>query len=121
MSRPILPLSRRKRVLPFFSFSCIISNEIYDAISANIDELLQRYPSAEVSIFGDFNVHNVEWLGQSMNQSMKGKLPRRRFLKTFSATFLYLPLSSSSSNSNSNNLYFAPQGPKPIQWARDKL
>ena len=35
---------------------------IFDAISCNIDEVLSINPSANMFIFGDFNIHHKDWL-----------------------------------------------------------
>ena len=37
-------------------------SEVFEVLSSKIDSLLQKYPAAEVAVFGDFNVHNQEWL-----------------------------------------------------------
>ena len=34
----------------------------FDSISSNIDEVLSINPSANVFVFGDFNVHHKDWL-----------------------------------------------------------
>ena len=36
-----------------------------DAVSTNIDRALSKHPTANVFVFGDFNVHHVEWLKHS--------------------------------------------------------
>ena len=38
---------------------------VFDSISSNIDEVLSINPSANVFIFGDFNVHHKDWLTYS--------------------------------------------------------
>ena len=38
---------------------------VFDSISSNIDEVLLINPSANVLIFGDFNVHHKDWLTYS--------------------------------------------------------
>ena len=38
---------------------------IFDPISSNIDEVLSINPSANVFVFGDFNVHHKDWLTYS--------------------------------------------------------
>ena len=35
---------------------------VFDSISSNIDEVLSINPSANVFVFGDFNVHHKYWL-----------------------------------------------------------
>ena len=38
---------------------------VFDSISSNIDEVLSNNPSANVFVFGDFNVHHKDWLTYS--------------------------------------------------------
>ena len=38
---------------------------VFDSISSNIDEVLLINPSANVFVFGDFNVHHKDWLTYS--------------------------------------------------------
>ena len=38
---------------------------IFDAITSNIDEVLSINPSANVFVFGDFNVDHKDWLTYS--------------------------------------------------------
>ena len=38
---------------------------VFDSISSNIDEVLLINPSANVFVFGDFNVHHKNWLNYS--------------------------------------------------------
>ena len=38
---------------------------VFDSISSNIDEVLSINPSANIFVFGDFNVHHKEWLTYS--------------------------------------------------------
>ena len=38
---------------------------VFDSISSNIDEVLSINPSANVFVFGDFNVHHKDWLAYS--------------------------------------------------------
>ena len=35
---------------------------VFDSISSNRDEVLTINPSANVFVFGDFNVHHKDWL-----------------------------------------------------------
>ena len=35
---------------------------VFDYISSNIDEVLSINPSANIFIFGDFNIHHKDWL-----------------------------------------------------------
>ena len=47
---------------------------VFDSISSNIDEVLSINPSANVFIFGDFNVHPKDWLTYSGGTDRPGKL-----------------------------------------------
>ena len=46
--------------ITFFSFV-----HGFDSVSSNIDEVLSINPSANVFVFGDFNVHHKDWLTYS--------------------------------------------------------
>ena len=35
---------------------------VFDSISSNMDEVLSINPSANVFVFGDFNIHHKDWL-----------------------------------------------------------
>ena len=47
--------------------------KIFDAISSNIDKILLVNPSANVFIFGDFNVHHKDWLTYSGGTDRPGE------------------------------------------------
>ena len=47
---------------------------VFDSISSNIDEVLSINPSANVFIFGDFNVHHKDWLTYSGGTDRTGEL-----------------------------------------------
>ena len=47
--------------------------EVLEVLSKQIDSLLQKYPGAQVAVFGDFNVHNVEWLTHSRCTDTNGQ------------------------------------------------
>ena len=49
---------------------CIVLN----SISSNIDEVLSINPSANVFVFGDFNVHHKDWLSYSDGTDRPGQL-----------------------------------------------
>ena len=53
----------------YFFFLCGTSSSslctVFDSISSNIDEVLSTNPSANVFVFGDFNVHQKDWLTYS--------------------------------------------------------
>ena len=45
-----------------------------DSISSNIDEVLPINPSANVFVFGDFNVHHKDWFTYSSGTDRPGEL-----------------------------------------------
>ena len=47
---------------------------VFYSISSNIDEVLSTNPSANVFVFGDFNVHHKDWLTYSGGTDRPGKL-----------------------------------------------
>ena len=47
---------------------------VFDSISSNIDEVLSINPSANVFVFGDFNIHHKDWLTYSGGTDRSGKL-----------------------------------------------
>ena len=47
---------------------------VFNSISSNIDEVLSINPSANVSVFGDFNVHHKDWLTYSSGTDRPGEL-----------------------------------------------
>ena len=47
---------------------------VFDSVSSNIDEVLSINPSANVFVFGDFNVHHKDWLTYSSRTDRPGKL-----------------------------------------------
>ena len=47
---------------------------VFDSISSNIDEVLSINPSANVFVFGDFNVHHKDWLTCSGGTDRSGEL-----------------------------------------------
>ena len=46
----------------------------FDSISSNIDEVLSTNSSANVFVFGDFNVHHKDWLTYSGGTDRSGEL-----------------------------------------------
>ena len=46
----------------------------FDSISSNLDEVLSIDPSANVFVFGDFNVHHKDWLTYSGGTDRPGEL-----------------------------------------------
>ena len=47
---------------------------VFDSISSNIDEVLSINPSANVFVFGDFNIHYKDWLSYSGGTDRPGEL-----------------------------------------------
>ena len=47
---------------------------VFDSISSNIDEVLSINPSANVFVFGGFNVHHKDWLTYSGGTDRPGQL-----------------------------------------------
>ena len=47
---------------------------VFDSISSNIDEVFSISPSANVFVFGDFNVHHKDWLTYSGGTNRSGAL-----------------------------------------------
>ena len=47
---------------------------VFDSVSSNIDEVLLINPSANVFVFGDFNVHHQDWLTYSGGTDRPGEL-----------------------------------------------
>ena len=46
---------------------------VFDSISSNIDEVLSINPSANVFVFGDFNIHHKDWLTYSGGMDRPGE------------------------------------------------
>ena len=47
---------------------------VFDSVSSNIDEVLSINPSANVFVFGGFNVHHKDWLTYSSGSDRSGEL-----------------------------------------------
>ena len=47
---------------------------VFDSISSNIDEVLSINPSANVFVFGDFDVYHKDWLTYSGGTDRPGEL-----------------------------------------------
>ena len=47
---------------------------VFDSVSSNIDEVLSINPSANVFVYGDFNVHHKDWLTYSGGTDRPGEL-----------------------------------------------
>ena len=61
--------------MPYFFFLYRSSLcTVFDSISSNIDEVLSMNPSANMFVFGDFNVHHKDWLTYSGGTDQPGEL-----------------------------------------------
>ena len=60
--------------VPYFFFTFFAFVMVFDFISSNIDEILSIKPSANVFVFGDFNVHHKDWLTYSGKTDRSGEL-----------------------------------------------
>ena len=49
------------------------SCSVLDVVSTNIDRALSKHPTVNVFVFGDFNVHHVEWLKHSRGTDQPGE------------------------------------------------
>ena len=59
----------------FFSYQSLSSlYKVFYSISSNIDEVLSINTSANVFVFGDFNVHHKDWLNYSGGTDRPGEL-----------------------------------------------
>ena len=47
---------------------------VFDSISSNINDILSINPSANVFVFGDFNIHHKDWLTYSGGTDRPGEL-----------------------------------------------
>ena len=47
---------------------------VFDSISSNIDEVLLINPSANLFVFGDFNVYHKDWLTYSVETDRPGEI-----------------------------------------------
>ena len=47
---------------------------VFDSVLSNSDEVLSINPSANVFVFGDFNVHHKDWLTYSGGTNISGEL-----------------------------------------------
>ena len=63
-------------VLLFFLYRSPSSSlcMVFYSISSNIDEVLSINPSANVFVFGDFNIHHKDWLTYSCGTDRPGEL-----------------------------------------------
>ena len=61
-------------VLLLFPLSITFFAFVFNSILSNIDEILSINPSANVFVFGDFNVHHKDWLTYSGGTDRPGEL-----------------------------------------------
>ena len=61
-------------VLLLFPLSSLSLCMVFYSISSNIDEVLSINPSANVFVFGDFNVHHKDWFIDSDGTDRSGEL-----------------------------------------------
>ena len=47
---------------------------VFHSISSNIDDVLSINPSANIFVFGDFNIHHKDWLTYSSRTDRSGEL-----------------------------------------------
>ena len=55
-------------------FPLPITCTFFDSVSSNIDEVLSINPSANVFVFGGFNIHHKDWLTYSGGTDRPGEL-----------------------------------------------
>ena len=60
----------------FFLYPALSSSlcTVFDSISSNINEVLSINPSANIFVFGDFNVYHKDWLTYSSGTDRPGEL-----------------------------------------------
>ena len=63
----------------------------FDFISSNIDEVLSIYPSANVFVFGDFEIHYKHWLTYSDGTDRPGELCYNFSISNFLAQIVNFP------------------------------
>ena len=61
-------------VLLLFPLSSLSLCMVFDSISYNINEVLSINPSANVFVFGDFNIHHKDWFTHSGGTDRSGEL-----------------------------------------------
>ena len=54
---------------------------VFDSVSSNMDEVLSINPSANVFVFGDFNIHHKDWLTYSGGTDRPGFLSQMTLLR----------------------------------------
>ena len=79
------------------SFLCMV----FDFISSNIDEVLSINPSANIFVFGNFNVHHKDWLTYSGVTGGPGELCYNFSMSNDLTQMVYLPTQISDCDSHS--------------------
>ena len=74
---------------------------VFDSISSNIDEVLSINPSANVFVFGDFNVHHKDWLTYSGGTDQPGEFYYNFSISNDLTQMVNLPTRISDCNSHS--------------------
>ena len=64
---------------------------VFDSISSNIDGVLSINPSANVFVFGDFNVHHKDWLTYSSGTDRSGELCRNFSISNYLTQMVNFP------------------------------
>ena len=74
---------------------------VFDSISSNIDEVLSINPSANIFVFGNFNVHHKDWLTYSGVTGGPGELCYNFSMSNDLTQMVYLPTQISDCDSHS--------------------
>ena len=77
---------------------------VFDSISSNIDEVLSINPSANVFVFGDFNVHHKDWLTYSGGADRPGELCYSFFISNDHTQIVNFPTQIPDCDSHSPSL-----------------
>ena len=72
---------------------------VFDSISSNIDEVLSINPSANVFVFGDFNIHHKDWLTYSGGTDRPGELCYNFFISNYLTQMVNFPTQIPNYNS----------------------
>ena len=74
---------------------------VFYSISSNIDKVLSVNPSANVFVFGNFNVHHEDWLTQSGGTDRPGELCYNFFISNYLTQMVNFSTRISDCNSHS--------------------
>ena len=78
---------------------------VFDSISFNIDEVLSINPSANIFVFGYFNVHHKDWLTYSGGTDQPGELCYNFSISNYLTQMVNFPTRISDCNSHSPALF----------------